>query len=521
MSKQEEEGTEKEEVREKKRASEAEVADLEAAADALTTEFAKLMKKRKKKDVGGRLQRFLERVVKKGRALWIREGVQEYLDRGGPGMEPASSYEALFEAVHRKKEVVDATRRMLSRMRIAAAGPWDGVLFLKASLIAQYPDRVFEMFGKRERAVYMAASELLEEFWKEPAGGMAVHLFFAKYVERFFEWKTHDERRLRKRLKKQLLGLNKAKEALGGNKEGGFLLQLFEGQIRELKERLKLLGEEEDEPPLLEEEEEEGGNEFERRFGYANLAQEVVLNPSFQLPDEPYHDSRAEHELYWRDLEKEARGERPWLRVWRILRKVQEGLRWLKKEEVIDLESIHQEIVVDGKEWGSVLERRVLDAMVEMQSKTKGEETRAQWESEKRGGAVVAMLRFLLERVEVMRIEHTNVRLRKLSVLLQHGDGGVTYLREKFQEKLNDKELTETRTRKWISSTAGCKSAAREEIWAFMCEWMMGIIAVKGDKKLTYLDLPETFVWDCARIQKLSERYRELLREVKKEEEEM
>ena len=60
-------------------------------------------------------------------------------------------------------------------------------------------------------------------------------------------------------------------------------------------------------------------------------------------------------------------------------------------------------------------------------------------------------LEFLLDRVNVMRIDAANTRLRLIAPVIR--DHGVDYERGKFQDKLNDGTLTLQRTTDWIQSS--------------------------------------------------------------------
>ena len=96
----------------------------------------------------------------------------------------------------------------------------------------------------------------------------------------------------------------------------------------------------------------------------------------------------------------------------------------------------------------------IVTVVQRVQAPKRDKETKEKWSDVKAGMVAVAKeeqprafckaLEFLLDRVNAMRIDAANARLRLIAPVIK--DHGIDYERGKFQDKLNDGSLTLERT---------------------------------------------------------------------------
>jgi len=169
-----------------------------------------------------------------------------------------------------------------------------------------------------------------------------------------------------------------------------------------------------------------------------------------------------------------------YVRVLRVLAEIRDGINDLAGSretanlaEAVDLDYIKQQAEAGLFTWGSC--SRLVSAIVEViqrvQAPKRDEETKAKWAetqatmggatAEEHPRAFCQALEFLLDRVNAMRIDAANARLRLIAPVIK--DHGIDYERGKFQDKLNDGSLTLQRT----------------EVGCFCFMWALGIMLTR------------------------------------------
>ena len=354
---------------------------------------------------------------------------------------------------------------------------------------------------------------------------------FAKYLKCFERFKIQDKKKLIVKFKSELSNLHRAVAQLGDvHEEKGLRLKsLLESQIKELKERLQNFGVVVVDPK----EEEEQVEYYGGKFGYPNLGYELVLDPSFRVPD--YKEEKYD-ESFLENLREEIAGKKKWAGLLWMLETIQEKLRESLSRRKDGFEDEHSRVdrmvemirKEDGKNWITALEENVLNVILPLQGVERSNETRKRW-AEEFGSGVAALskhhdsleniianaLKFLVGCAEQTHIDLVNFRLRLVAPLLA-GEHGVDYFKAKFQKEV----VSLGRTRKWIQDglfgVLERKIIAKEDLslffceptlWTFICESTLLMIA--NQKKSVFL--PETFLWDYRRIEKLGRKYAEMV----------
>ena len=152
-----------------------------------------------------------------------------------------------------------------------------------------------------------------------------------------------------------------------------------------------------------------------------------------------------------------------YVRVLRVLAEIRDGINDLTGSreagalsEAVDLDFVKQQAEAGLYTWDSCLRMvgAVVSVVQRVQAPKRDDETKAMWavvEAEMKGAADEAYprafckaLEFLLNRVNAMRIDAANARLRLIAPVIK--DHGMDYERGKFQDKLNDGTLTLQRT---------------------------------------------------------------------------
>ena len=116
--------------------------------------------------------------------------------------------------------------------------------------------------------------------------------------------------------------------------------------------------------------------------------------------------------------------------------------------DAVDLEFIKQQAEAGLYEWASCcsLVASMVQAIELAQAPRRHDETRAKWaaveealraaEAEEQPSSFCKALEFLLERLNTMRMDAANARLRLIAPVIQ--DHGVDYERTEFERDLND-----------------------------------------------------------------------------------
>ena len=240
------------------------------------------------------------------------------------------------------------------------------------------------------------------------------------------------------------------------------------------------------------------------RMTNEQLAHELLLDPTFQLDEsggcsienpvfhrirESFHavsfvlvfcficlstNISFNQQAFWDSLVDDLRLATPsYVRVLRVLAEIRDGINDLagsREEgvlrELVDLDYIKQQAEARLYDWTSCykLVSSLVVVVQRVQAPTRDDETKAKWATiekamrtateEEHARAFCQALEFLLDRVNAMRIDAANARLRLIAPVIK--DHGIDYERGKFQDKLKDGSLTMERTEVCCSVYIGC-----------------------------------------------------------------
>ena len=381
-------------------------------------------------------------------------------------------------------------------------------VFLAAYMIAYRPTHVFESMGSLEQALLESAIPLLEAydkicrsilsegcFAKTPSSITAnfTTLLF-EYLKRFKAWKVPDEEKLAMRLKHALVALYIACDKFPPSEPADSKLRLeFTAQIGRLRSKLQQIAGKDalakfDEGRLSgsvsidinvganQQPPDAGAGAYAAlpgRMSNEQLAHELLLNPAFQLDEHGgcsaenpvFHSIRDSfHRAFWTSLVEDLKLQRPcYTRVMRVIGEVKDGLADLAgsmsdvdMNQTVDIEHIKRQAEMGLFTWANC--RGLISAIVEVikrvQRPRRDTQTNELWAAtakamenatpDEQPQQLINALEFLLERVNVMRIDAANARLRLISpVVAEHG---ISYEQGKFKGKLNDGSLTLDRT---------------------------------------------------------------------------
>ena len=438
-------------------------------------------------------------------------------------------------------------------------------VFLAGYMIAYRPTHVFESMGELEQKLFDASKPVLEHFRQlcyvvqrnptKPFGTYCmVHskefpdkLF--TYLGRFREWKVPDEMKLRSRIKHALVAMYQGMSHLPADEAPDSKLNTeFKTQIRRLRTKLvQIAGEE-----ALAEFERENPNckavdgeivvsaktsTLPSKMTNEQLAHELLLDPMFQLREDgtatenPIFQQirQSFHKAFWDSLVDDLKLTPPcYVRIMRVLTEIRDGLCGLAYrpeqeqlvKDVIDLELIKGQISADVLPWASCMRmfESIVEVVMRIQKPSRDAETKSKWEGlravfENSPGTdqplmVCKGLEFLLDRVNAMRIDAANGRLKLITgVISTHG---VEYERGKLQERLNDGTVTLDRTKAWIekhvaeavAGTPGMlKTLAEGSEGSFVAvhgRAMLGLVF--GEEEVTANMVPETLRFDDQRL---------------------
>lgn len=384
-------------------------------------------------------------------------------------------------------------------------------VFLAAYMIAYRPTHVFESMGALETQLYESSLPLLHTFEQiakciiaDPKGCFGkvsyetsehfpTYLF--EFLKRFKAWKVPDEVKLTCRIKHALVALYQAQGQLPEDEPDDSKLKVeFFTQIARLRSKLQQIA---------------GANavsEFDEQRGAGNvrvaiagvstgagayaslpgrmtneqLAHELLLDPVFQLDDSGgdsvenpvYHRIRQGfHRAFWDSLEDDLKLVVPcYVRVVRVIIEIRDGLQDLMAgrgdmsiSRIIDIDHIQQQVSAQAIAWSDCMHlvASIVGIIRRGQAPKRDDETQQKWvetgrlllaadrQPEGQPRALCSALEFLLDRVNVMRIDAANARLRLISPVIR--DHGIDYERGKFRDKLNAGELTLDRTEVCVS----------------------------------------------------------------------
>ena len=443
-------------------------------------------------------------------------------------------------------------------------------VFLAGFMIVYRPTHVFESMGALEKALFDAAVPLFRAFGSVCASirtsGDVPHeltqdfqrLLF-EYLKRFKAWKVPDEAKLTARIKHALIALYQAEAQLPLDEpEDSPLRGEFRTQIERLRSKLLQISGEEavrvfdanrrvNPQAALS----GGGDAYASvpgRMTNEQLAHELLIDPTFQLDESGglgvenpvFHRIRETfHQAFWDSLVDDMQLETPaYTRVFRVLAEVRDGLKDLcgardsvnRVSEVIDIDFIKQRVESGAFDADAAFALLTSAAGIvrELQSPSRDQETSAKWAEcvAKRSEAGVSVgrwfcfgLEFLLGRVNAMRIDAANSRLRIIAPVIR--DHGVEYERGKFQDKLDSGALTLERTRRWLKgavarSVAVYQRASIEDLLGGSERGFLGVhteamvgLVVDVPGTLSPSDCPETLLADVHRINQMRREFKD------------
>ena len=432
-------------------------------------------------------------------------------------------------------------------------------IFLAAYMITVYPVNVFEHTGELEIRLMASAKLLLETFEKilystSPFRGMPhdVTKSFPSqlfdYLRDFKAWKIPDEARLLKRIEHALVALYQARAHLPPDEpENSQLNTEFRTQISRLKEKMLKIGGaaffakfEADhpegafgpgpsgDPPTGQGNQKEAIRESLRVQGAAaialsdrmtneQLAHEILFNPAFQLTDRgtccesevARRVRESFHKSFWESLIVDLELSPPcYVRLLRVLIEVRDGLievappsEAARAAELLDMQIIKQQADAGVYDWAgcNALVASVAVVIRRAQSPRRDVEAAEKWTVVVQAGegpkAVCLGLEFLLDRVNTLRIDAANTRLRLVSPVIR--DHGVDYERGKFQDKISSGALTVERTSAWLKES---RQSTHNDT---LVDGITRLIA--SMEPLRVAACPETLLMDVSRICKFQE----------------
>lgn len=372
---------------------------------------------------------------------------------------------------------------------------------LAAFMIAYRPTHVFESTGPLEQALVDSATPLIETFerictqihknraFSDVPAELTRHFptLLLDYLRKFKAWKVPDEAKLTSRIKHALSALYQAKERLSPNEPVDSKLRMeLDTQTRNLRLKLSQIA---GDSALQEFDDryEAGETPTQQPSIYATmpgrisnqqLVHELLLDPAFQLNDDggcaienaTFDQIRLSFQrAFWDSLADDMRLQPTpcFARVLRVCGEIGDSLKELVSEqrssieEILDLDFIKQqaEAGLYGLESCRMLVSGIISIIRSSQLPERHESLDAQWPpllanlnaSNASEESFCAALEFILERVHLMRVDHSNARLRLISPMIR--THGVTYERDHFESQLNDGTMTLTNTTAWIDKS--------------------------------------------------------------------
>jgi len=403
-------------------------------------------------------------------------------------------------------------------------------VFLAAYMIVLHPGNVFESVGALEAAVIESARRLVEIYENILRSSLHTKSFsmaLLDYYRDFKAWKVPDEAKLMARIKHGLLALYQARQQLPTDEPVDSQLNAeFRKQIRRLRDKvLQIKGPDElaafDRENVAVVRMETIQNVVAQGRAYTaltdrmtneQLAHELLMDPNFQLTDRgtccesdaAQRVRESFHKAFWDSLATDlSMGFN--VRVLRVLAEVRDGIKEVTKLDAMDLDIIKQQADAGLFTWASCHELvgSVVALIQRAQSPRRDAETAEKWAelqtADQNPASLCRDLEFLLDRVNALRIDAANDRLRMITPVIRVN--GVEYERIKFQEKLDCGALTLERTKDWLGRPDGVSS--NNDIFV---RALVGLVAEPTEV------FPETLLMDERRIRKLNEEFAHVAR---------
>jgi len=387
-------------------------------------------------------------------------------------------------------------------------------VFLSAYMIAYFPHEVFDRMEQIEKDLISVTMPLIEVF-ERICGAISESRNFCDtpsemtesfpalllaYMRQFKVWKVPDEARLVQRIQHGLLSLYEARSHLPPDEPDDSVLNTeFRVQIGRLRGKLAQVA----------------GNDFLQKFDndrqvqnfsepalhIANelLAHELLIDATFQLDDTCDYIRKIQttfHPSFWKCLEDDLKFDRPcYFRALRVLDDVRCGILELtRSQEAVSTIFDNIKERIESFTWVEAFDLicSVVELIKRFQSPKRDTETfqRFSMVMQERADCPAAFykgLELILDRINVMRIDAANHRLRLIAPVIR--DHGIDYERGKFQDKLNAGALTLTKTKAWIRNTLN--SGDPRDV---VSEAVLSIVS--NSEPLTVLICPETILLD-------------------------
>lgn len=385
---------------------------------------------------------------------------------------------------------------------------------LAGFMIAYKPRHVFESIGALEKALVDAATLLIKAFET-----ICAHIHRSKYhafadvpakltkdfptllfqfLKCFKAWRTPDEAKLTCRIKHALLALLQAKEHISPEEPADSKIRVeFETQTRNLRLKLRQIA---GDSALKEFDDRYKAGEtavqphsgvyatLPGRISNQQLVHELLLDPDFQLNDDggcdienaAYEQIRVSfHRAFWNSLVDDMKLEPLpcFVRVLRVCGEISDALKELVNEreystvkEILDLDFIKQqaELGLYGPESCRTLVLGVVNVIRNSQLPKRDTSLNAEWppllaKMETPDHQIFCdALEFILERVQLMRVDHSNTRLRLIAPVIK--TRGISYERDHFESQLRDGAVTLDNTTTWIDKSLRETVKLRETI---------------------------------------------------------
>jgi hypothetical protein len=440
---------------------------------------------------------------------------------------------------------------------------------LAGYMIAVRPTFVLHTMGELEQKLFESATILLSRFHQiTDAILLPEHqgINFAKkvpteasdkfrselfdYLKCFKAWKVPDEARLSHEMRQSIFRMNRQRLLVGVHRPE--VIAEFVVQIANLRAKyIQINGEE-----MMEQfdedvrtgrfvfvaDERDDATTLTVHMTNEELAHAVLLDTTFQLADDGFGLSHgivntyrgirnAHHAAFWDAMEADLNGDPPnYGRVLRLLEEVREGITVLNVtsniNEIIDVEFITQRTLIGAFNFedGVNLVMGTTKIIMGMQPDMRKEETADMFEQVKTlmetanaDTQVVALVRgleFLLNRVNILRVEAANARIRLIApVVALHG---ISYEAGKFRDKVMvQKTIVPALTMRWISGfqmalapigSGVLPSAMRLDIHA------RAMVSLISGKESDVVVIPETLAHDTERIKSFKKEFTFLLK---------
>jgi hypothetical protein len=414
-------------------------------------------------------------------------------------------------------------------------------VFLASFMIAYFPANVFENMGPLEKALFDVATPLIECFelitgaisrgihFKDVKRSMTKDFttLLYNYLCHFKAWKVPDEKKLVARIQHALVALYDAHGHLPPNESRDSKLNIeFRTQIGRLRIKLvKIAGQEtldkfdEGRAALPQGIGGQASTVAPARMTNEKLAHELLLDPSFQLNEDGQSESevfkkvrQTFHEAFWNSLAEDLRLDPPcFVRVLRVLEEVRSGLHDVSKEHdaidtKLDLVDLKERTDAGTYTWPeayglvgsvvSIIQRSEEDKRHAETIERFAVITDAMQASPACPNVYCKGLEFLLNRVNAMRIDSANARLRTIAPVIR--DGGIEYERGKFKDKLDANQISLERTTAWLRSSMDNGESDNVVTAAILN-------LVSTSKIITPETCPETLLLDVDHIQRFQE----------------